>query len=75
MGNVINRINNEFGFNYQKFVRNNNISEVTAIKPIDSKSTKFNSSEYSRPVEVETMNFDAMDSLKKKEIEILHLND
>lgn len=77
MANVINRINNEFSFNYQKFVRNNNIAETT-IKTNNFNgnfNNKFNGNSYDKPVEVETMDFDVYENPKEKEVEVLTLDD
>ena len=73
MNNIVNRINNEFGFNYQKFVRNNNISEITAVKPLDESSSKFNENKHTKPVKVETMDFNDKNP-KEKNVEVLNLD-
>lgn len=75
MANIINRINNEFDFNYRKFVKNNNIAAVTQIKPVNSNNnynSKFNN--INEPVKMETMSFEADKKTKEKSIEVLNLN-
>ncbi|MBR2833905.1 MAG: hypothetical protein IKE75_05770 [Bacilli bacterium] len=73
MRNIINRVDNEFDFNYQKFVRNNNISKITSVKSNDVKNS-FNNNNINQPVKVETMEFDIQEEPKEKEIEVLNLN-
>ena len=73
MRNIINRVDNEFDFNYQKFGRNNNISKITSVKSNDVKNS-FNNNNINQPVKVETMEFDIQEEPKEKEIEVLNLN-
>lgn len=76
MNNIINRINNEFDFNYQKFVKNNNISEITSIKKNDKLNNNFKGNQYDSPAPIETMNFDIDANYKtEKEVEVLKLDD
>lgn len=76
MANVINRINNEFDFNYRKFVKNNNIAAVTQIKQVNSNANNYNSkfNNINEPVKMETMNFETDGKTKEKDVEVLNLN-
>ena len=76
MANVINRINNEFDFNYQKFIKNNTITETNTIKSLDNQTSKFSSDTTSRPVpvDVETMDFDA-EIPNEENVEVLDLDE
>lgn len=76
MANVINRINNEFDFNYRKFVKNNNIAAVTQIKQANSNANNYNSkfNNINEPVKMETMSFETDKKTKEKDVEVLNLN-
>ena len=76
MSNIINRINNEFDFNYQKFIKNNTVTEATSIKSADDSIDKYNNSINNKPkqIDVEEMDFDAENKSEEK-VEVLELDE
>ena len=74
MNNIVNRINNEFGFNYEKYIKNNNISNMTTIKPVldvqSNINTNPNSNQITNNAKIETVDFESIEP-KEKNVEII----